>query len=120
MLNNFTMFVFWIDKNKFITGMLEEFAKKFDVKLYTLNSLEGCSYLLDDLNPDVVVLDGETFQISSDELKAVAMQKLAGRKLISTGKATLPTELNIIGNIMKPLDVAVVFDTISRLVIQKH
>ncbi len=117
MLDKFLMFVFWIDKNKFLTGMVEEFAKKFAIRLYTLNSLDDSSYLLDDLNPDVIVIDGETFEQSSAELKAMFQDKIKDRKIITSGKLL---DIKSIGHLSKPLDVAFAFATIASFIENKH
>jgi hypothetical protein len=53
--------ILWIDMNTFATGLLERVFKKKSLPFYTLDRVEGFSYLVDDLRPVLIVLDGETF-----------------------------------------------------------
>ncbi len=52
--------VLWIDQNAFVTDLLERVYKKKELPFYTLNSAEDFTYLVDDLKPEVIVLDSET------------------------------------------------------------
>ena len=53
--------VLWIDQNTFATDLIERIFKKKSLSLYTIQSVEDFSYLVDDLSPSLVVLDTETF-----------------------------------------------------------
>jgi hypothetical protein len=53
--------ILWIDMNTFATGLLERAFKKKSLPFYTLDRVEGFSYLVDDLRPVLIVLDGDTF-----------------------------------------------------------
>lgn len=54
--------IFWIDQNTFRSSLIERVFKKKQLPFYTLSSLEDFSYLVDDLGPVLVVLDGQTYQ----------------------------------------------------------
>ena len=113
------MFVFWIDKNKLITGLLEEFAKKANKKLYTLNSLNDAPFLIHDLKPDVVVIDAATFKESSSELQAPILQALTDLSVVITGEefnSFLKLNLKVIGHLPKPLDIALALETVQSMV----
>ena len=57
--------ILWIDHNTFATSLIEKVFKKRSLPFYTINSVDDFSYLVDDLNPAVIVLDGETFAKNS-------------------------------------------------------
>ncbi len=57
--------VLWIDQNKFATSLIEKVFKTKSLPFYTTNGVEDFSYLVDDLNPALIVLDGETFSQNS-------------------------------------------------------
>jgi len=58
--------IFWIDQNTFATSLIERVFKKKQLPFYTLPSVEDFSYLVDDLGPVLIVLDGETYQKNPD------------------------------------------------------
>lgn len=58
--------VLWIDHNTFATNLIERVFKKRSLPFYTINSVDDFSYLVDDLNPALIVLDGETFSKNSE------------------------------------------------------
>ena len=58
--------VLWIDLNTFAASLIEKVFKKRSLPFYTINSVEDFSYLVDDLNPSLIVLDGETFSKNSE------------------------------------------------------
>lgn len=53
--------ILWIDQNTFATSLIERVFKKKALPFYTIESVEDFSYLVDDLNPVAMVLDGATF-----------------------------------------------------------
>jgi hypothetical protein len=61
--------IIWVDENTFATALLEEIFKKRNVPFYTINSAENFSYLIDDLNPSLLVLDSLTALKHLDKLK---------------------------------------------------
>lgn len=58
--------VFWIDQNTFSSALVEKVFKKEGLLFYTISSVGDFSYLIDDLNPTTIVLDGETFKQNRD------------------------------------------------------
>ncbi len=61
--------IFWIDQNTFATSLLERVFKKKQLPFYTLSTVEDFSYLVDDLTPVLIVLDGETFDQNPEAFK---------------------------------------------------
>lgn len=61
--------VLWIDSNTFATGLLEKIFKKKNQSFYTLPSAEDFSYLVEDLKPELLVLDSKTAHESINSLK---------------------------------------------------
>ena len=53
--------ILWIDQNTFATSLIEKVFKRKQLPFYTLPGVEDFSYLVDDLSPVLIVLDGETF-----------------------------------------------------------
>lgn len=58
--------VLWIDQNTFSTSLVERVFKKKGLGFYSLSQVHDFSYLVDDLKPAVIVLDGSTFQKHAD------------------------------------------------------
>jgi DNA-binding response OmpR family regulator len=53
--------ILWIDQNTFATSLIERAFKTRSLPFYTVTTVEDFSYLVDDLNPVLIVLDDETF-----------------------------------------------------------
>ena len=52
--------VFYIEKAEFLRQMLEFALKARGAEIYTIESLKGHQYLLEDLKPDLIIFDIET------------------------------------------------------------
>lgn len=52
--------VLWIDSNTFATGLLEKVFKKKALPFYTISNAQDFVYLVEDLRPEVIVLDTKT------------------------------------------------------------
>jgi hypothetical protein len=52
--------VLWIDQNTFASSLFEKVYKKQGLNFYTLAHCEDFSYLIRDLDPEVIVLDAST------------------------------------------------------------
>jgi hypothetical protein len=52
--------ILWIDENTFATGLLEKVFKMKSLPFYTLNSVNDFSYLIEDLRPELLILDCPT------------------------------------------------------------
>lgn len=99
--------ILWIDQNTFATGLLEKVFKKKNLEFYTVSAAADFSYLVDDLSPELIVLDAQT---AVSALEAFKQQYQASEKL-----RTLPVILiedapeldfmgNVIGKLQRPFD----------------
>ena len=61
--------VLWIDQNTFATGLLEKVFKKKNLPFYTLSSANDFVYLVDDLKPELLVLDSATGEKYAKDLE---------------------------------------------------
>ncbi len=52
--------VLWLDENTFAASLVEKVFKKRDLPFYSLANIDDFSYLVEDLNPEVIVLDQVT------------------------------------------------------------
>ena len=99
--------ILWIDQNTFATTLIERVYKRNNEPFYTLPSVEGFSYLVDDLNPVLIVLERDTY---AKNPKAFKDQYLASEKMQATPFIILGSReefgfiKNILGEIQKPLD----------------
>ena len=99
--------ILWIDQNSFATELLEKVFKKKSMPFYSLNHLNDFSYLVDDLRPQLVVLDGETFASNPSGFleqyaKSQLMQQLPF--VLISPKSDFSFLKNKIGEISKPFD----------------
>lgn len=102
------MFVFLIDSNPLISVWLEAQAKARGDKFYSLKELAAAAYLLHDLAPDVLVLDGATAQATSTSFLDALREypELAQLPVLGFGDV-LPEwcgALNVRGHIPKPVN----------------
>jgi len=95
--------VLWIDQNTFATALLEKVFKTQKMEFYTVASAKDFSYLVDDLKPQVLVLDAST---AVSELDSFKRQYEASEAL-----KTLPViliegsdELNFLGHVIGKLE----------------
>jgi len=58
--------IIYINKTKFTCGFVENLCKEQNVSCYTLQDCNDFSYLIDDLKPEAVIIDGQTYQESED------------------------------------------------------
>ncbi len=99
--------VLWIDHNTFATSLIEKVFKKRSLPFYTINSVEDFSYLVDDLNPSLIVLDGETFSKNREVfleqyINSAKMQNLPF--ILLDPQSDFSFLKNKIGEIRKPLE----------------
>ena len=52
--------VLWIDANTFATELLEKIFKKKALPFYTIPNVQDFVYIVEDLRPEVIVLDTKT------------------------------------------------------------
>ncbi len=99
--------VLWIDQNTFATSLIERVFKKRSLPFYTIDSVKDFSYLVDDLHPQVIVLDGETYardpQTFQDQYSAsLKMQGIPF--LLLDPKEDMGFVKNKLGELKKPLE----------------
>ena len=110
--------VLWIDHNTFSNGLIERVFKKNTLPFYTLPSVEDFSYLVDDLKPVLIVLDGDTFdqnpQAFLDQYeKSSHMQALPF--IVLDPKRDFSFLKNKIGELQKPLDAFMLPQILSQI-----
>lgn len=110
--------VLWIDQNTFATGLLEKVFKKKNLGLYTLPTADNFSYLVDDLLPELLVLDTLT---ASQNLSALReqYQKSANLQKLPVIFIEDSTELdfihNVVGRIHRPFDPFKIPDELQKI-----
>src|SRR5687768_8205441 len=57
---HFMGLILWIDNNQFAASLVEKVFKKRGLAFYTLTDAKDFSYLVDDLKPELIVLDRQT------------------------------------------------------------
>lgn len=99
--------ILWIDQNTFATGLLERVYKKRNLPFYTIENGEDFLYLIEDLKPELLVLDSKTAQ---DSRSAIEKQYAASENLrklpviIIDETEELPFLENKIGTLKRPFD----------------
>lgn len=99
--------VLWIDQNKFATSLIERVFKKKALPFYTIDSVKDFAYLVEDLNPAVIVLDGETFNQNPEafKLQYASSPKMQGLPFILLEpQGDLDFVKNKIGELKRPLE----------------
>lgn len=110
--------ILWIDQNTFATDLLEKVFKKKNLNFYTVSSAENFVYLVDDLRPELIVLDSATAVASLAALKQQyqASELLQGLPIILLEEASELSFLgNVIGKIDRPFDPFQIPEKIQRL-----
>ncbi|MBY0414458.1 MAG: hypothetical protein K2Q18_09845 [Bdellovibrionales bacterium] len=97
--------VFYIEKEKFLRSMMELALRAKKAEVYTVETLEGNFYLLDDLRPDLVIFDLETCQKAGAEDLEKLFSYGKSSKLIMTGPVGSENSLDsrVKGFLPKPL-----------------
>lgn len=102
------MFVFLIDSNPLISVWLEAQATARGEKFYALSELASAAYVIHDLAPEVLVIDGKTAQTGGSEFLAALAEYPDVTKIPVVGFGeTLPEwcgALNLKGHIAKPVN----------------
>lgn len=109
--------VLWIDQNTFATSLIEKVFKKKALPFYTIDSVKDFAYLVDDLEPALIVLDGETFSQNPEAFKEQysASPKMQGLPfLILDGKGDLSFLNNKIGELKRPLEPFEMPETLAK------
>lgn len=99
--------ILWIDENTFATSLLEKVFKSKNLPFYTLPDAKDFLYLVNDLKPDLLVLDASTVKASEETfLKQYENSEvLASMPVVIIGaEEDLPFLKNKIGSIQRPFD----------------
>jgi hypothetical protein len=99
--------ILWIDENTFATGLLEKVFKSRNLPFYTLVEPKDFLYLLDDLKPELLVLDAVTVRKGEDSFLRLYEQSELLRSLpvvVIGAEEDLPFLKNKIGSIARPFD----------------
>ena len=99
--------VLWIDQNTFATALLEKVFKSRKMEFYTIASAKDFSYLVDDLRPQVLVLDVSTVvaELAAFKGQYEASEALRSLPLILIdGNGELDFLGNVIGKLERPFD----------------
>lgn len=106
--------VLWIDQNTFASSLVEKVFKKKGLPFYTISSVNDFLYLINDLNPEVVVIDSLTVLENLGPFKAQynSMRKLP--VITIDHKSDLDFLENRIGEIKRPFDPFKVPEIISN------
>ena len=113
------MFIFLIDANPLISEWLQRLADKSGQRFYHLAKLSEAAFFIDDLKPDVVVLDGDTALKTQGEFldNLPDFPFLKDVPVVGLG-APLPEwvgHLNVRGHLPKPLNPAHFYDSVKAL-----
>lgn len=96
--------VLWIDSNTFATGLLEKVFKKKALPFYTIPNAQDFVYLVEDLKPEVIVLDTKT---AMEDLEAFKVQYESIKHLpfiLIDHNNELPFIENVRGVVKRPFD----------------
>lgn len=110
--------VLWIDSNTFATGLLEKVFKRQGLPFYTLSSAVDFTYLVEDLKPELLILDGKTGLDQVAALKSQYESSETLRKLPVIFIDPVPgLEFieNKIGQISRPFDPFKIPETIQNI-----
>jgi len=110
--------VLWIDQNSFATTLIERVFKKKLLLFYSVSSVEDFAYLVDDLDPALIVLDSETFHSNPEAfmkqyLNSFKMQSLPFILLEPSGDFSFIK--NKIGELKKPLEPFALPEMLARI-----
>lgn len=108
--------ILWIDENTFATQLLEKVFKQQEQAFYTLDNVRDFSFLVDDLRPEVIVLDLVTAQKDLDLFKNQfdANERLRETSFIVIGDNNEFRYLRTIGEIKRPFDPYTIPEIISK------
>ncbi len=61
--------ILWIDQNTFASSLIEKVFKKKGLEFYTLPHARDFLYLVDDLKPELIVLDVQTLKVDEEAFR---------------------------------------------------
>lgn len=110
--------ILWIDENKLVTDLLEKVFKKKNLAFYSLNDAKDFVYLVNDLRPQVIVIDSVTAKKCMENFKAQLEQvELKKVSWIVLGESLeLSFIPNKLGEIHRPFDPFRIPELIEKIV----
>jgi hypothetical protein len=110
--------ILWIDQNTFASDLLERVFQAKAMPFYTLKSVEDFSYLVDQLDPKVIVLDAETYTKAIEVFhkqfdSSAKMQKIPFILIDPIDGLDFPGQ--VCGKIERPFDPFLIPQEINRL-----
>ncbi len=110
--------VLWIDENALSASLVERVFKRRGLDFYCLTKIDHFSYLIDDLRPALIVLDGATFAanrelILSEYQASELMQEVP--VVLLAPQENMDWIKNKIGTIPKPFDPFEIPDLLTRI-----
>lgn len=111
--------ILWIDQNTFASSLIEKVFKKRELPFYTIESVEDFSYLVDDLNPAAIVLDGTTYSKNPEAFlkqyqNSPKMQSVPFILMDFAGDVSFIK--NKIGELQKPLEAFELPEQLSKII----
>lgn len=112
--------VFYVEKEKFLRSLFESALKAKKREIHTVESLQDNLYLLEDLNPALIILDIETIEKTPDLIPALFdyRAKYPGVKIVTTG--TLEQQIRwkdkTDGFFSKPIEVTMLAHKVIALI----
>lgn len=110
--------VLWIDQNTVSASLVERVFKRRGLAFYSLTKIDHFSYLIEDLRPSVIVLDGATFR---DHQELILSQYQASSLMQELPVVLLEPQENMdwiknkLGSISKPFDPFQIPDLLARI-----
>ena len=110
--------ILWIDQNTFATSLLEKVFKKKDLPFYTLPNASDFTYLVEDLNPILIVMDTKTALSHLESFKAQyqTSQKLQSLPFVWVDGQSQDLDFvkNVVGKIERPFDPFEIPETLRK------
>jgi DNA-binding NtrC family response regulator len=109
--------VLWIDENKFATDLLEKVFKQKDLPFYTLDNVRDFSFLVEDLKPEMIVLDVKTASRHKELFKAQfdASPAMKNIPFVLIGDEKEFTYVKKMGEIKRPFDPFSIPEVLEKL-----
>ena len=110
--------VLWIDQNTFATSLVEKVFKKKNLSFYSLASAQDFTYLVQDLKPELLVLDSETALHFKDALEKqfADCEYLRALPVVMIDEmGEFPYIKNTIGVIKRPFDPFQIPDILKKI-----
>lgn len=107
--------VLWIDQNTFATSLLEKVFKKKALAFYTVPNAKDFVYLVEDLKPEVIVLDTKTALEDLEAFKAQYEQIKDLPFIMLDHQNELPFISKVVGQIHRPFDPFQIPETLNQI-----